>query len=266
MNKEIIDKNMPVVIFCGGVGSRLKEETEFRPKPILKIGQRPILWHIMKIYSHFGFNDFILCLGYKGEMIKEYFLNYKQLSQDFSLELESQKIGFSENNLKENWKITFADTGQETLTAGRLFRVKKYLYNKERFMVTYGDGLADIDILELIDFHLKNGKTATITGAHPSSKYGLIEANPDKLITAFRQKPTLGDYVNIGFMVFENKIFDYLGQNKMIEDVFLDLARDQQIVMYPHSGFFHAMDTYKDYEDLNKMWAQGENPWKIWSN
>lgn len=254
-------KNIPTVIFCGGAGTRLKEETEFKPKPIIKIGDRPILWHIMKIYSHYGFNDFILCLGYKGEMIKEYFLKHKQLSRDFSLELESQKFDFFNNDLQENWKIIFAETDLETLTAGRLYKVKKYLEEEDRFMVTYGDGLADIDILKLIDFHQKAGKIATITGAHPSSKYGLVETNPDKVITGFRQKPKLDEYVNVGFMVFEKKIFDYLGQNRMIEDVFLDLIRDNQIAMYQHEGFFHAMDTYKDYEDLNKMWREGKHPW-----
>jgi glucose-1-phosphate cytidylyltransferase len=257
-------KNIPTVIFCGGAGTRLKEETEFKPKPIVKIGSRPIIWHIMKTYSHYGFNDFILCLGYKGEMIKEYFLRHKQFSQDFSLELESQKFDFFNNHLQENWKIIFAETGLETLTAGRLYKVKKYLEEEDRFMATYGDGLADIDIFKLIEFHQKTGKIATITGAHPSSKYGLLEANTDKLITSFNQKPKLDEYVNIGFMVFEKKIFDYLGQDRMIEDVFLDLVKDKQIVMYQHKGFFQAMDTYRDYEDLNKMWNKEKHPWKIW--
>jgi len=260
----MFNKNIPTVIFCGGIGTRLKEETEFKPKPLVKIGDKPILWHIMKIYSHYGFNEFILCLGYKGEMIKEYFLNYKPLSQDFSLDLGAQKVNLLNNNERENWRIVLADTGLETLTAGRLYKIKKYLEGEDRFMVTYGDGLADIDILKLIEFHQKAGKIATITGAHPSSKYGLVETNVDKLVTAFRQKPRLEEYINIGFMVFEKKIFDYLGEDRIIEDVFLDLAKDKQIVMYRHDGFFHAMDTYKDYEDLNKMWQEGKCPWKIW--
>ena len=256
---------MKTVIFCGGKGTRLKEETEFKPKPIVKIGKRPILWHVMKIYSHYGFNDFILCLGYKGEMIKEYFFKHKWLSQDFSLDLASPKIHYLNDDEKENWKIIFADTGLETLTAGRLYKVKKYLEEEDRFMVTYGDGLSDIDLLKLIEFHQKSGKIVTITGAHPHSKYGLVKINPDKLITDFKQKPKLSDYVNIGFMIFEKKIFDYLGQDRMIEDVFLDLIKDKQIVMYEHDDFFYAMDTYKDYEDLNKMWQKGSPPWKIWS-
>src|SRR4030042_186675 len=213
-------KNIPTVIFCGGIGTRLKEETEFKPKPAVKIGERPILWHIMKTYSHHGFDDFILCLGYKGEMIKEYFLAHKWLSQDFQLDLETQKINYLDGNLKEDWRIIFADTGLDTLTAGRLYKIKKYLDGQERFMVTYGDGLADIDIPKLMEFHQKSGRIATITGAHPSSKYGILETNSDKSIASFRQKPRLEEYVNIGFMVFEKKIFDYLGQDKMIEEIF----------------------------------------------
>lgn len=255
---------MKTIILCGGFGTRLKEETEFKPKPLVSIGGKPILWHIMKIYAHYGYNEFILTLGYKGEMIKEYFLKHKQLSQDFSLDLETQKIDFLDNQLKEDWKIIFADTGLETLTAGRIYKVKQYLEREDRFMVTYGDGLADIDILKLVAFHQKAGKIATITGVHPSSRYGLVETNTDRLITAFRQKPRLKEYVNVGFMVFDKKIFDYLDQDRTIEDAFLALAKDKQIVMYKHGGFFHAMDTYRDYEDLNKMWNEGKHPWKIW--
>ncbi len=258
------EKNIPTVIFCGGTGTRLKEETEFRPKPIIRIGERPILWHIMKIYSHQGFHDFVFCLGYKGELIKDYFLRHKHLSQDFLLDLHSQKIAFFDPYPKEPWKITFAETGLETFTAGRLFRAKRYLEKHKRFMATYGDGLADIDIAKLITFHKKHGKIATITGAHPHSKYGLVEATPDKRITSFNQKPRLHDYVNIGFMVFEREIFDYLGEDVMIEDIFLELAKDGELMMYQHDGFFHAMDTYKDYEDLNKMWSEEKHPWKIW--
>jgi len=260
----MLNKNIPTVIFCGGMGTRIKEETEYKPKPMVKIGGQPILWHIMKIYSHYGFKDFILCLGYKGEMIKEYFLRYNWVSQNFSLDLKLRKTDFLNPRLKEDWKIVFADTGLETLTAGRLYKVKEYLEKEDRFMVTYGDGLADIDILKVIEFHQKSGKIATITGGHPSSKYGLVETGPDGLIISFRQKPKLGEYVNIGFMVFEKKIFDYLGRDRMIEDVFLDLAKDKQIVMYQHDGLFHPMDTYKDYLDLNKMWKEGKCPWKIW--
>lgn len=258
-------QRIPTVIFCGGTGTRLKEETEFKPKPIVRIGERPILWHIMKIYSHYGFHDFVLCLGYKGELIKDYFLRHKQLSQDFTLDVEKQNITFSDKYPKEPWKVTFAETGLETFTAGRLFEVKPYLEKKQRFMATYGDGLADIDIPKLLKFHRAHGKIATITGAHPHSKYGLVETTPDKFVTSFSQKPRLSDYVNIGFMVFEKEIFNYLGEDVMIEEIFVRLAKDKQIVMYQHDGFFHAMDTYKDYEDLNNMWAKEERPaWKIW--
>jgi glucose-1-phosphate cytidylyltransferase len=255
---------MKTVILCGGKGSRLKEETEFKPKPLICVGGKPILWHIMKIYSHYGFNDFILALGYKGEMLKDYFLRHKQFCQDFCLNLESQKIDYLDNQTKEDWNIVFADTGEETLTGGRIHKLKKYLENEDRFMVTYGDGLADIDLKKLLDFHQKTARFATITGGHPSSKYGLIETADDRAIVSFRQKPVLGEYVNIGFMIFEKKIFDYLGEDRMIEDIFPKIAQDRQIAMYQHEGFFHAMDTYRDYEDLNKMWEAGNRPWKIW--
>lgn len=255
---------IPTVIFCGGTGTRLKEETEFKPKPIVRIGERPILWHIMKIYSHFGFHDFILCLGYKGEMIKDYFLRHKHFAQDFTLEVETQKITFADSYPREPWNITFAETGLESFTAGRLLKVKQYLEKTPRFMVTYGDGLADVDIPRLLEFHKAHGKIATITGAHPHSKYGLVETNSEKVITSFSQKPRLHDYVNIGFMVLEKEIFNYLGEDVMIEDIFLKLAQNKELVMYQHDGFFHALDTYKDYEDLNKMWTKGNAQWKIW--
>lgn len=256
---------MKTVILCGGKGTRLKEQTVYIPKPIVKVGDRPILWHIMKIYSHYGFNDFILCLGYKGDLIKDYFLNYEWMSHDFTLNLKSRNNwNTHESHNIENWNITFADTGLRTLTADRLARVQKYLEGEERFMVTYGDGLADIDIKKLIEFHKKTGKIATITGAHPSSKYGLIQTTNDKIITSFQQKPILEDYINIGFMVFEKDIFKYLGKNRMIEDVFIDLVKLGEIAMFKHEGFFHAMDTYKDYEDLNRIWNSGKVPWKIW--
>jgi glucose-1-phosphate cytidylyltransferase len=257
---------MKTIILCGGFGTRLKEETEYRPKPIVQIGDRAILWHIMKIYDYYGFNDFVLCLGYKGEMIKEYFLNYEMLTSDFTLSLNSGRKWVHNHHLIEDWTITFADTGLKTLTAGRLKRVEKYLNGEERFMTTYGDGVTDVDINDLLKFHKENGKIATITGGHPFSKYGLLQTDADKCIVSFQQKPRLSDYINIGFMVFEKDIFERLDGDKMIEDVFVELAEENEIIMYPHEGFFHAMDTYKDYEDLNAMWSNGDAPWAIWTN
>lgn len=256
---------LKTVIFCGGYGTRMREQTEFMPKPLVSVGEKPILWHIMKIYSQHGFNDFILCLGYKGEMIKQYFLNYEWLNSDFTLNLKSGREWMAHNrHLIEDWNITFVDTGQKTLTAGRLKRVSKYLNGEKTFMATYGDGLADVNIKELIKFHRENGKIATITGAHPSSKYGLLQTDADKCIVSFQQKPRLSEYINIGFMVFEKDIWSYLEDDRMIEDVFVKLAKDNEIIMFPHEGFFHAMDTYKDYEDLNLMWNRGDTPWITW--
>lgn len=257
---------MKVVIFCGGMGTRLKEETEFRPKPLVPIGGKPILWHIMKIYSHYGFRDFVLCLGYKGAQIKEYFLRHSWMENDFELDMRSRQLSYFSSNDGEHWRVVFADTGQDTQTGGRLARVRKYLEGEERFMATYGDGLADIAIPELADFHAQNGKIATISGAHPHSKYGLLEVHHDRSILNFTQKPKLSDYVNIGFMVFEKEIFDHLQpqENRSIEQVFGDLVAKRHIAMYPHEDFFHAMDTYQDYQHLNDMWARGERPWCLW--
>ncbi|MBN2251907.1 MAG: glucose-1-phosphate cytidylyltransferase [Candidatus Altiarchaeota archaeon] len=258
---------LKTVIFCGGTGTRLREQTEFVPKPLVRVGERPILWHIMKTYGHYGIKDFVLCLGYKGEMIKDYFLNYEWLTQDFTFNLRSRLDWLThDHHLIEDWTITFADTGLKTLTAGRLAKADKYLKGENTFMATYGDGVADVDIKKLLAFHKKNGKTATITGAHPSSKYGLLQTRDDKSITSFQQKPRLTDYINIGFMVFDKEIFDYLKGDRMIEDVFVDLAKEEEIIMYPHEGFFHAIDTFKDYEDMNAMWERGERPWMFWKD
>ena len=255
------------VIFCGGSGTRMREQTEYIPKPLVTVGDRPILWHIMKIYSHYGLNDYVLCLGYRGDMIREYFLNYEWLTQDFTMNLRSRLEWTTHEQHKiEDWTITFADTGQKTLTAGRLQKVEKFLKGSDTFMATYGDGVADVDVKKLLKFHKDNGKIATITGAHPSSKYGLLQTDPDKCIVSFQQKPKLGEYINIGFMVFEKKVFDYLEEDKMIEDVFVELAKEGEIVMYPHEGFFHSMDTFKDYEDLNELWAKGKTPWALWAD
>lgn len=273
-------EQMKVVIFCGGTGTRLREHTEQMPKPMVPIGNKPILWHIMKTYSQHGFKDFILCLGYKSEAIKQYFLNYEWLHHDFTMKVGDRHQWTRHNNHEmEDWNITFAFTGHDTLTAGRLLQVKTYLEGQKSFMFTYGDGVADIDLRALLDFHKKTGKVATITGAHPTSKYGMIQARDDQVITGFQQKPALSDYINIGFGVAESSIFDNIKgrrlvmtdapgaeetEDRMIEDVFLDLINKQQLAMFQHEGFFHPMDTHKDYEDLNKMWSRGNAPWKVW--
>lgn len=257
---------MQVVIWCGGKGTRLYEMTEFIPKPLVPIGNRPVLWHIMKIYSHFGFNEFILCLGYKGEMIKDYFLNYPIKVSDFTTTLHlKEPLKFHSNSL-EDWRLTFVDTGIETLTGGRLLKIKNFLKNEKTFMATYSDGLADIDINNLLEFHKKMGKIVTITGGHPYSKYGLLEITSDNIVLSLKQKPKIGEFTNIGFMVFETEVFEYIKTDTTIEEVLMGLIKDEQVVMYKHENFFHPMDTYKDYEDLNSMWNSGAATWKIWEN
>lgn len=255
------NKSIPVVILCGGKGTRMKEETEYRPKPLVEVGGRPVLWHIMKAYAHHGYNKFVLALGYKGGMIKEYFLNHRALANDFTLTLAKQDLDFH-GGAHDDFAITFADTGVESLTGARLLKIKKYLKG-DIFMVTYGDGVSNIDIGKLIKFHEKQGTIATITGVHPNSKYGLVRIDErSRLATSFAQKPLLTDYVNGGFMVFNKKIFDYLDEGP-IERAFEKLIKHKQLSLYKHDGFWKSVDTYFELEELNKLWAEGR-PWATW--
>ncbi|MBI4235008.1 glucose-1-phosphate cytidylyltransferase, partial [Candidatus Peregrinibacteria bacterium] len=237
---------MPVIIFCGGKGTRLKEETDFKPKPMVNVGGMPILWHIMKIYSTLGFNNFILCLGYKSEYIKDFFLRQKLRENDISLSLKSGQIDYLTNH-SEDWNITFAETGEDALTGERLHKVAKYITH-DRFMVTYGDGVGEIDLHQLLDFHEKQRTIGTITGVHPYSKWGLVDTDEKNLIQLFRQKPKLNEYVNGGFMVFEKAALGLLRENTIIEDMFDKLVAQKQLSLYRHEGFWHAMDTYQDVE------------------
>lgn len=259
------NKNIPAIILCGGMGTRLKEETEFKPKPMVEIGGKPILWHIMKIYAHFGYRDFVLALGYKGDYIKDYFLKQKYYEADFLLSAgEEKNINFLTDGAleKENFSIIFADTGLETPHGERILMLKNYI-KSDLFMVTYGDGVADIDINKLIEFHKEKGKIATITGVHPVSRWGLVNVDEDNLVTKLDQKPMLYDYVNGGFMVFKKEFFDFLKPGDMIEDTLKRLISQKQIALYKHESFWYGMDTYRDYLFLNKLWE--ENPkWKIW--
>ena len=250
------------VILCGGIGYRLKEETEFKPKPMVEIGGKPILWHIMKIYSHWGFNNFLIALGYKGNMIKDYFVNKKYYDGTFTLETKSHKIRHHPKKENDNFKVTFVDTGLESLTGERIKRVKEYI-GESTFMVTYGDGLADINIKSLIRFHRNKKTIATITGVYPMLKYGGIEMNRSGLAIKFEKKAKIRHLINGGFMIFEKKIFNLIKPDSMIEDVFEQLIDKKQLAIYEHKGFFHSMDTYQDMTDLNSMW-EGTPPWKIW--
>ncbi len=260
-------EKIPIIILCGGMGTRLKEETEFKPKPMVFIGEKPILWHIMKIYAHYGYRDFILALGYKGDYIKDYFIKQKYYASDFTLNTgQGDFLGINVNDelKKDNFNITFSDTGLETPHGERVLKLKKYI-NNDLFMVTYGDGVADINIDKLVEFHKNKGVIATITGVNPVSRWGLLNLDKNDLIINYAQKPTLHGYVNGGFMVFNRKFFDFLKPGNMIEDTFPELASQNQLAVYKHQGFWYGMDTYREYLILNKLWR--ENPkWKIWKN
>ena len=259
---------MQVAILCGGLGMRIREETEFRPKPMVKIGMRPILWHIMKIYSHYGCKDFTLALGYKGEMIKEYFCHYELMNNDVTIELgQPDKICIHSSHDEVGWKITLADTGQKALKGSRLKQIEKYIEN-EIFMVTYGDGVSDIDISELIKFHLSHGKIATVTGINPAARFGELKVVGSQVVS-FHEKPddTGQSFVNGGFFVFNRKIFDYLSADDKCDLEYGPLeqiAKEGELMVYKHFGFWACMDTIRDMEYLNQLWDQGKAQWKIW--
>jgi len=259
------NQKIPVVILCGGMGTRLREETEFKPKPMVEVGGKPILWHIMKIYNHYGYNNFVLALGYKGSQIKDYFLKQKFYTCDFSLNFKDGKVSnFLASGQEDNFNIIFAETGLETPHGERILKAKKHIQD-DMFMVTYGDGVADIDINKLVEFHKSHGKIATITGVHPASRWGLVNADENNLITQFAQKPQLYDYVNGGFMIFNKEFFNYLKPGDMIEDALARLVSEKQLALYKHESFWYGMDTYRDFMFLNDLWEK-DPKWKIWQN
>jgi len=255
-----------VVILCGGRGTRMEEETEVRPKPMVEIGGRPILWHIMKIYAHYGFDEFVLCLGYKGRLIKEYFLNYEAMNSDFTLKLGSNDFVFYNRSREKNWQITFVDTGENAQTGARVKRIEKYI-DGDLFMLTYGDGVADIDIKKLFNFHIKHGKIGTVTGVHPSSRFGELIIKSNQVIK-FGEKPQIKEgFINGGFFVFRREFFKYLKDDDncfMEKEPLEKLAEDGELKVYLHEGFWQCMDTRRELDILNKLWASGSPPWKVW--
>ncbi len=258
---------MKTIILCGGTGTRLKEETEFKPKPMVYIGGKPIIWHIMKIYASYGYNEFILALGYKADYIKDFFLNQKAFSSDFVLNTRSHKSKFYLEDREEvdSFKITFVDTGVETQPGERILRCQKYIPEKEKyFMVTYGDGVTDLDISQLVKFHKKQKTIGTITGVHPRSKFGLVKTKSNELVETFVEKPVLSDWVSGGYMVFDKRAFNYIRPGETEHPMLMRLAKDNQLSIYKHNGFWFCVDTYKELEDVNKMWNQGRIPWKVW--
>ena len=258
---------MKAVILAGGLGTRLREETEFRPKPMVEVGGKPILWHIMKIFGHHGVTDFVIPIGYKGEFIKDYFVNYEARTNDFTVHLgQSHEIEFHGAHDESDWTVTVVDTGQDTMTGGRVKQVERFV-DGERCIVTYGDGLADVDVSALLAFHEGHGKLATMTTVRPLSRFGVIDLAPDDAVARFREKPQVDGYVNAGFMVFEPAVFDYLDDNCILEQTPLEaLAKDQQLAAYRHEGFWQPMDTYREFEMLNDLWDSGDAPWKVWES
>ena len=261
-------ENIPVVILCGGLGTRLREETEFKPKPMVKIGDRPLMWHIMKIYARYGFTRFVFCLGYKGWMIKEYFFHYEMMNNDTTIKLGTNS-GFKIHNThdEENWEITLCNTGSIALKGARLKRIEKYI-DTDQFMVTYGDGVADIDIGELVTFHKSHGKTATVTGVRPKFlRFGELNIQEDQ-VTRFDEKPKYnGNYVNGGFFIFNRNIFNYLEDR---DDCDLEvgpldqISKKGELMVYKHNKFWACMDTIRDAEYLNNLWNSNQAEWKIW--
>jgi glucose-1-phosphate cytidylyltransferase len=256
---------MKVVILAGGLGTRISEETSTRPKPMVEIGGKPILWHIMKIYSHYGYNEFIICLGFKSYMIKEYFSNYFLHMSDVTFNMKNNSMEVHQR-YAEPWQVTLVDTGMETMTGGRVKRVAPYVAN-ETFMMTYGDGVSDVNISELLQYHKRNGKIATVTATQPTGRFGSLELGSGDRVNAFQEKPA-GDglWINGGFFVLEPRIMDRIaGDATFFEKEPLEgLAKEGQLFAYKHHGFWQPMDTLRDKNHLEELWSKGNAPWKVW--
>jgi glucose-1-phosphate cytidylyltransferase len=260
-------RDMQVVILCGGQGTRIRAVAEDRPKPMIDIGDRPILWHIMKHYAGFGVRRFVLALGHQGEKIVDYFDSYRLRHHDFTMHTRGGARVFHDSGdaSVEDWEITLVHTGNDTMTGGRIKRLAKHL-SGETFFATYGDGLSSVDLGQLLAFHRSHGRVATLTGVHQPTTFGIVDADASGRVASFREKPVLTGYINGGFFVFERKILDVIeGDATVLEEApFRKLIADGQLCMFRHDGFWHCMDHYKDYTTLNTMWARGNAPWKSW--
>ncbi|MCI8614007.1 glucose-1-phosphate cytidylyltransferase [Parablautia intestinalis] len=258
---------MKVVILAGGRGTRISEESQLKPKPMIDIGGKPILWHIMKTYSYYGFDDFIICCGYKGQIIKEYFINYYVNQSDSTFMLKNRETVVHET-FAEAWKVTLANTGLNTLTAGRVLKIKDYIGDDQEFFLTYGDGVSNVNIQKLLAFHHLNKRLATITATQPSGRFGALKINNEiNQVIGFKEKARSDSaWVNAGFMVLDRKVFDYLGDgSKMLEaGPFEAIAEEGQMAAYKHEGFWSPMDTMRDKEYLEELWSSGKAPWKVW--
>ena len=257
---------IPVLILAGGLGTRLREETAVRPKPLIEIGNRPILWHIMKIYSHHGFDRFVVPVGYKGEMIKEFFLGYRDRVSDFTVHLGSGDVREHARS-RESWEVTVVDTGKDTLTGGRIKRCAAYL--DQRFMVTYGDGVGDVDVRSLLAFHESHGRLATVTAVRPPARFGAMEIAADDHVRSFAEKQqAAAGWINGGYFVFESRVLDYIdGDEIALEREPMErLCADGQLMAYRHHGYWEPMDTQRDLDHLNSQWEDGSAPWKVWDD
>lgn len=259
---------MKVVILAGGLGTRISEESHLKPKPMIEVGEMPIIWHIMKTYSHYGYNDFIICCGYKGYVIKEYFANYYLHRSDITFDFTAKNKMTVISNVAEPWKVTLIDTGLNTMTGGRVKRIQKFIGN-ERFMLTYGDGVADINIRELENFHINSGKLATISAIQLGGRFGVIEIEQDSSIMSFREKTKDdGGWINGGYMIFEPGIFDLIENDLTVLERFPleEAARLRQLNAYKHHGFWQCMDTLRDKILLDELWQKKKAPWKVWND
>jgi len=255
---------MKAVILAGGMGTRLSEETMFRPKPMVEIGGRPILWHILKIYSFYGVNDFIICCGYKGYIIKEYFINYLRHSSDITVNVGTGEFSVH-NSMSEPWRVTLIETGEQTMTGGRLKRVRSFIEGEQLFCLTYGDGLADVDVGKVIQFHKDEGRIATVTEVSPPGRFGALSINGNN-VTRFEEKPVGGGLINGGFFVLSPQVLDYIAGDTTVWEAepLAALAREGQLSAYAHRGFWQPMDTLRDKIALEGLWVNGAAPWKIW--
>ncbi len=262
-------EKIQVVILCGGRGVRMGIETDYKPKPMVEIANKPIIWHIMKIYAHYKVTDFILCLGYKGEMIKDYFLNYEVRQSDVTLELgKRDSVCLHSPPKKENWKISLVQTGFKTMTGARLKKVQSYI-TSDLFMLTYGDGVSDVNLKELLDFHRSHGKIGTVTGVFPPSRFGELEIEGQQVVEFSEKAPIHGGYINGGFLVFDRRIFDYVTEEEdctLEREPLTNLAADEELMVFSHDGFWQCMDTRRDLEQLCRQWESHDAPWKVWED
>jgi glucose-1-phosphate cytidylyltransferase len=262
--KQATDRMPKVVILCGGQGTRLREETEYRPKPLVPVGNRPILWHIMKSYASFGFTDFILALGYKGEMIKDYFVNYDLVNSDFTLELGSKQLTpLNATHGESDWRITFVDTGQATNTGGRLKRLQPFLRDEVRFMLTYGDGVSDVDIAATLEAHGRSDCSVLVTGVRPQARFGELVVVGDRVVRFAEKPPANESWINGGYFVMTPRVFDYIASDETaLERAPLErIATEGQLAVFKHPGYWQPMDTYRDMQLLNEQWNSGQPPW-----